>query len=294
MYTYETSFERASLWAIIWRIALATLGVIILGAVLLVAFMGEHITMIGLLTDGLIYFFLYKITISQMKKQSLSVAALSSPYEKTVSPMIRVAGWTILTAVVASLFVYFFVSVLTFIPTLFDRIVPYVLELTGSEDLPVFYLFIVAVIFAPVVEEIVFRGYLLNKWVDKYGVNKGIIFSSVVFMAIHLQSLFIPQLLVGLVCGVTYVKYNNLIYPIIAHALYNLLVILPLFLAPSVSIADAQAEFLMLRDGLPTEYVVYSALFILSLIFLIWLLRREWKSLRNSDSPYAQNIYSIE
>lgn len=294
MFTYETTFERASLWAIIWRIALSTFGVIILCAVLLVAFMGEHITMIGLLTDGLIYFFLYKITISQMKKQSLSVAALSSPYEKTVSPMIRVAGWTILTAVVASLFVYFFVSVLTFIPTLFDRIVPYVLELTGSEDLPVFYLFIVAVIFAPVVEEIVFRGYLLNKWVDKYGVNKGIIFSSVVFMAIHLQSLFIPQLLVGLVCGVIYVKYNNLIYPIIAHALYNLLVILPLFLAPSVSIADAQAEFLMLRDGLPTEYVVYSALFILSLIFLIWLLRREWKSLRNSDSPYAQNIHSIE
>ncbi|SDK73410.1 CPBP family intramembrane glutamic endopeptidase [Alkalibacterium thalassium] len=294
MFTYETTFEHASLWAIIWRIALATLGVIILGAMLLVAFMGEHVTMIGLLTDGLIYFILYKITISQMKKQSLSVAALSSPYEKTVSPLIRVAGWTILTAVVASLFVYFFVSVLTFIPTLFDRIVPYVLELTGSEDLPVFYLFIVAVIFAPVVEEIVFRGYLLNKWVDKYGVNKGIIFSSVVFMAIHLQSLFIPQLLVGLVCGVIYVKYNNLIYPIIAHALYNLLVILPLFLAPSVSIADAQAEFLMLRDGLPTEYVVYSALFILSLIFLLWLLRREWKSLRNSDSPYAQNIHSIE
>ena len=294
MFTYETTFEHASLWAIIWRIALATLGVIILGAMLLVAFMGEHVTMIGLLTDGLIYFILYKITISQMKKQSLSVAALSSPYEKTVSPLIRVAGWTILTAVVASLFVYFFVSVLTFIPTLFDRIVPYVLELTGSEDLPVFYLFIVAVIFAPVVEEIVFRGYLLNKWVDKYGVNKGIIFSSVVFMAIHLQSLFIPQLLVGLVCGVIYVKYNNLIYPIIAHALYNLLVILPLFLAPSVSIADAQAEFLMLREGLPSEYVVYSALFILSLIFLIWLLRREWESLRNSESPYAQNIHSIE
>lgn len=294
MDAYETTFERASIWAILWRILLVSLGIVILGAILIVTFLGEHLTLIGLLTDGLVYFTMYKLTLRQMRKHDLSVRALSAPLSETKRSIVPVIGLTVLTAVVAYSFIYFFMTLLTFIPILFDFIMPYLIDITFVEDLPFVYLFVVAVVFAPIVEEIVFRGYILNKWVDKYGVRRGIIFSSLVFMIIHIQSLFIPQLIVGLICGLIYVKFNHLAYPILFHALYNFMVIIPSLFINYGAPQEAQETLLSIKDALPIEFILLSVLFVVSLPALFYFSKRFFHSLRKTGSPYAQNIELYE
>ncbi|MCC5893928.1 MAG: CPBP family intramembrane metalloprotease [Alkalibacterium sp.] len=294
MSTYESTFEKASIWAILWRTLLISIGVVILGVVLIFAFMGEHSTLIGLVTDGLVYFTMYKLTLRQMKKHSLSVRALSRPLSQSNRSFLPVLGLTILTAVVAYSFIYFFMTLLTFIPALFDLIMPYLINISFVEDLPFIYLFVVAVIFAPIVEEIVFRGYILNKWVDKYGVKKGIIFSSLVFMIIHLQSLFIPQLIVGILCGLLYVKFNNLVYPILFHAVYNFIVLIPTFFINYGAPEEAQEALLSIQESLPMEFILVSLLFLVSLPLLVYVSKRFFHTLRETGSPYAQNIELVE
>lgn len=294
MSTYEPTFEKASLWAVLWRILLISLGVVVLGGILIVAFMGEHLTLIGLLTDGLIYFGMYKVTLSQMKKQSLSVSALSKPLPKNNRSLVPVVGLTALTALAAYSFMYFLMTLLTFIPPLFDFVMPYLIDISFTEELPIIYIFIVAVILAPIVEEIVFRGYLMNKWIDKYGVKKGIIFSSLIFMIIHFQSLFIPQLIVGLLCGLLYVKFNNLLYPILFHALYNFMVLLPSLFINYGAPQEAQDALFSIRHSLPMEFILISGVFVITLPVLYVYSKRFFHSLRKVDSPYAQNIEDFE
>ncbi|GAB2482877.1 hypothetical protein GCM10008929_05170 [Alkalibacterium psychrotolerans] len=295
MTEYETTFEKASIWAVVWRFLLAALGiVVIVGVFLLIAFMGEQLTLVSLVTDGLLYFSLYKLTLSLMKKQSLAVKALSRPVSYSARDVLNLFGIAGLTAVVATSFIYFIVSFLTFFPALFDRVMPYFISITLVDDISFVYLVFVAVIAAPIVEELFFRGYILNKWADKYGVKKGVIFSSLAFMIIHLRSVFIPQLLVGLICGLLYVKYSNLLYAIFFHAIYNLFVILPSLFIQTESLEDIQAAFLAVRNQLPLEFSLVSLLFLISFAFLLYSMKKSFRKLRTRHSPYALNVQKIE
>jgi membrane protease YdiL (CAAX protease family) len=76
------------------------------------------------------------------------------------------------------------------------------------------------VIIAPFCEEIIFRGFLLGRMTYKFGVNKGIIFSSFIFGALHFSNVF-GATMVGLILCVLYKKSNSLITTIIVHAAYN-------------------------------------------------------------------------
>lgn len=294
MTEYEPTFEHASIWAVVWRFLLAALGVVIVGVFLLLAFMGEHLTLVSLLTDGLLYFALYKLTLTLMKRQSLSTKALSRPTPYSHNKIVNLVGLTALTAFVATSFMYFIITLLSFFPSLFDRVMPYILDITLVEDMPFVYLVFVAVVFAPIVEELFFRGYILNKWADKYDVKKGIILSSVVFMIIHLQSFFLPQLLVGLLCGILYVKYNNLLYAIVFHALYNLFVILLSLFIQAGSPEEVQAAFLAVRDSLPLEFSLFSLLFLISFGVLVYFIKKLFHTLRMQKSPYALNVQARE
>lgn len=294
MTEYKSTFEHASIWAVVWRFLLTALGVVIVGIFLLVAFMGEHLTLISLLTDALLYFALYKLTLTLMKRQSLSIKALSRPLFYSSQTLLTLLSLTVLTALVATSFVYFIITFLSFFPSLFDRLMPYILDITLVEDVPLAYLIFVAVIFAPIVEELFFRGYILNKWADKYGVKKSILLSSLVFMIIHIQSFFLPQLLVGILCGILYVKYNNLVYAILFHALYNLIVILPSFFIQTGSIEEAQLAFLSVRDSLPFTFSLFSLIFLISFVFLLYIVKKMLHTIRKQHSPYTLNLQTVE
>jgi hypothetical protein len=80
------------------------------------------------------------------------------------------------------------------------------------------------IVVAPIVEEIMFRGFLLNRWWEKYGREKAIILSSLIFGVMHLE--FIGGIVFGLVLSRIYVKTRSLIGPIVIHMSNNAVVVL--------------------------------------------------------------------
>lgn len=294
---YQRTFKDASLWAVLWRSLLAIAGVSFIAGVLMALFNFNYLAFISILTDGLLYFAFYKITMRQMDKQSLSTEALSKPGPKNKKALLKITGITLLLALMAFTFIQFILTTVSFIPVLFDIIMPYIMDISISEgEISYVYIFISAVILAPLVEEVVFRGYLMNKWVDKYGLNKGIWFSSLVFMIVHIQSLFIPQLLLGLFCAIIYAKYKNLLYPIVAHALYNLFVIIPAVLTPEPNAMDLHFEMLALSNLVnerPAEYIIISIVFLVCLVAFFFIGKHMVQSIKEKNSPYTENLKAL-
>jgi uncharacterized protein len=84
--------------------------------------------------------------------------------------------------------------------------------------------FFLMVIITPIVEEIVYRGFLFNMLLKKYSLKIALIASSLIFALIHLRFTGIGFLfLYGLFFGYVYYKTNSLIAPILAHFTINFL-----------------------------------------------------------------------
>lgn len=83
-------------------------------------------------------------------------------------------------------------------------------------------LFLIAILIAPVFEEIVFRGILLPFMVRRAGFWPGILLGSVVFggMHFHLPSFF-PLFLLSAMFSLAYARTQSLLVPIGMHVLFN-------------------------------------------------------------------------
>lgn len=78
------------------------------------------------------------------------------------------------------------------------------------------------VVVAPVAEELLFRGYLLNLWMARWGVWPAVVASSLVFGLLHMEkSVFAAGL--GVVVALVYLRYDSLWPGIVLHAAYNVL-----------------------------------------------------------------------
>lgn len=82
--------------------------------------------------------------------------------------------------------------------------------------------FISLIIIAPLIEEVVFRGILLNRWSYKWGVKKAIILSSLIFALLHIDP--IGAFVFGVGMCVLYLRSQSLWVPIFCHAAHNLVV----------------------------------------------------------------------
>ncbi|WP_392486546.1 CPBP family intramembrane glutamic endopeptidase [Haloimpatiens sp. FM7315] len=83
--------------------------------------------------------------------------------------------------------------------------------------------FIGSVVIAPITEELIFRGVLLRRLYSKYGINKSIIYSSLIFFIMHLRPNPI-LLFLGISLGILTYKYKSLIPSITLHMLNNIIV----------------------------------------------------------------------
>lgn len=82
--------------------------------------------------------------------------------------------------------------------------------------------FLIVVIVAPVMEEIFFRGLILNGFLKNYSIKKALIISSIFFAAVHLNPwTFIIHFFMGIFLGWIYIKTKNLIHSILFHAGFN-------------------------------------------------------------------------
>jgi len=82
---------------------------------------------------------------------------------------------------------------------------------------------IMFVIAAPILEEFIFRGIILDGLLKIYSPLKSIIFSSILFGIIHLNPWqFVSAFLFGIIAGWVYYKTANLTLPILMHFATNL------------------------------------------------------------------------
>ena len=101
---------------------------------------------------------------------------------------------------------------------------------SALEAMPILMI-IAIVVFAPIVEEVIFRLVLMNlfNWTPIYN----LIFSSLLFGLIHVLSggliHIVPYFLMGLVFGYFYLKHNNIWHITILHVLHNGLTVILVF-----------------------------------------------------------------
>lgn len=78
---------------------------------------------------------------------------------------------------------------------------------------------------APVLEEIVFRGILMQRWSHRWGTRTGVIASSALFAVMHGE--WLGHFLFGVAMSALYLRTRKLWVPIAAHALNNFVFFAP-------------------------------------------------------------------
>ena len=110
---------------------------------------------------------------------------------------------------------------------IFPKYVEYFINDRSYTNLLEMLLWAVSVIFlAPLEEEFLFRGVILQKWIMKWGIKTGVVASSLFFALAHFRYDIIPLFIISLVLSILYFKNNNLISSIICHLFYNTLVVI--------------------------------------------------------------------
>lgn len=126
---------------------------------------------------------------------------------------------------------------------------------------PNIYTFLASVIAAPILEELLFRGIILEGFLKNYSPWKAIIWSSVIFGMAHLNPWqAIGAILIGIFIGWIYVKTNSLIPGIMIHFTNN-------FLAFMLMAYSTNSSFYFF-DSINST-LLYTVLFIVSLVSLV-------------------------
>ncbi|ESA32381.1 abortive infection protein [Leptolyngbya sp. Heron Island J] len=97
---------------------------------------------------------------------------------------------------------------------------------TAAPELYRYLMLFVVLVFAPITEEFVFRGVLLQRWAVRWNLPVGVIMSSVLFGMLHINN---PMGLTmfGVIMALLYIRTRSLWVPIIAHALNNVVSVTP-------------------------------------------------------------------
>ncbi|XP_023757088.1 uncharacterized protein LOC111905628 [Lactuca sativa] len=109
---------------------------------------------------------------------------------------------------------------------------PIMKEVLSGGPLSVFWLALVYCVVTPVLEETVYRGFLLTSLASRMECKKAVVISSIVFSATHLSiDNFLQLCVIGVVLGCSYCWSGTLISPFIIHSLYNLLILVVTFIS---------------------------------------------------------------
>jgi len=94
------------------------------------------------------------------------------------------------------------------------------MELAGQNGI---FSMLTIVIAAPILEELIFRGIILDGLLKKYSPIKSILISSALFGIVHLNPWqFVTAMAIGILSGWVYYKTHNLLLCIIIHLVNNL------------------------------------------------------------------------
>jgi membrane protease YdiL (CAAX protease family) len=132
-------------------------------------------------------------------------------------------------------------------------------------------------ILPPLVEEVVFRGILVERLSVKWRTSVAVIVSAVAFGILHVDP--VGAGMFGLMTGLLYLRTGSLWPGILIHFANNLLALV----AARTATADAAAQ----APGVTESLVSAGMLLVLSVPFLAWFIIRNWPRTR-ALTPYQQ------
>lgn len=229
--------------------------------ILLIIIFADYLNVIQM-NIGLIYFFIifyffvkFRCYFSGFKKDFLSIFAVDS-----------------LKLVVYIVVLNIFISYgLLYLSNLILEFIPYLGSLNlfnVSNSLFYFGSFITTVIISPIAEELIFRGVLLNQLRLIVPMTFSILISSILFASLHSFGSVTAAFIFAVCMAILYLKTDNILVPIFAHFLNNLI-------AESIVIID-QSNVLF-TDGVVMSVMAFLA--IVSAILLFVLVKNQWNIL---------------
>ncbi len=117
---------------------------------------------------------------------------------------------------------YFTNALIGYFPTLQFLVEFSIPSMSIAGSLPLLGTFISTVVISPIVEELIFRGVLLNRLRLITPVIFSLLASSLLFGALHSFGGIISAFVFGICMGILYIKTNNICVAILAHFLNNL------------------------------------------------------------------------
>jgi len=133
--------------------------------------------------------------------------------------------------------------------------------------------FIYMVIAAPILEELIFRGIILDGLLKKYSPIMSILISSVLFGIVHLSPWsFVTGLIMGIFMGWVYYKSKSILATVIIHASANFSGYLLRFFIDSSTIDKSYAEML----GGTTNLILVITSSILIISICVYYLKKEF------------------
>jgi len=144
--------------------------------------------------------------------------------DKTKLPF-DIFGGIITGAILAILYFYLFSPLQTYLQISLGDYVPAgeTMTVLGKQTIP---FFIANVLFAPFVEESLYRNYTLTRFLEKYSSTKSIIVTVTMFGLLHwvggLWYMLMTGLLVGLPFAIIATKRKNIVWVFVAHLTLNL------------------------------------------------------------------------
>ncbi|KDO42457.1 hypothetical protein CISIN_1g026106mg [Citrus sinensis] len=109
---------------------------------------------------------------------------------------------------------------------------PLVREILLSSDISATAIVLVNCIIAPLLEEAVYRGFLLTSLASTMSWRNAVVISSAIFSVAHFSiDNFLQLFIIGCVLGSSYCWSGNLISSIAIHSLYNASILMIIFLS---------------------------------------------------------------
>ncbi|MGI2329185.1 CPBP family intramembrane glutamic endopeptidase [Planococcus sp. YIM B11945] len=153
----------------------------------------------------------------------------------------------------------------------------------GGSYYVIFTVIVISVI-GPIAEEFIFRGVLLKRLIAKTTMWSGVLISSLFFGILH--SDILGAFLFGVVASLLYLRTNNLLVPIMFHAVNNSLAALFMF------VPDARPEWLFFFTSAEvySRALPYATMLIGSAGLTAWAIIRLSKGLdqKLKDEAYAR------
>lgn len=98
----------------------------------------------------------------------------------------------------------------------------YDILIVGFQSLMPLPVLIYACILGPIIEELLFRGYILKGLRNKYGMTVALLVSSVIFAVFHLNIVqILNAFIMGIIFGLLYIKTGSVFSCMLAHILNN-------------------------------------------------------------------------